>query len=290
MASRSIVVVTGVNMREATRSFTNTDTDDIVALEGTSYKLNAAAGAAVELGQRGHAVFTVGRDPHKLGLIQKYLMPSDSRYDVVDLLDTAAVRAFADETGSIAESSGSTVHLVHYGGVSECTVPMPKGTIFLDPWDTPPTAIPEVVESNTVTCLNLVQAMKPVFRRQRQSKVVLISAVAAMRTARLHGIDAIQKAAYHAMARTLALDLTKENIYFTEVMPGMTDTGFYDSNETLGAVMEAAREYGYDYTEETFPLFSARKVGQAVSFAIDTDAHVREISLVPYGQWPHLGA
>ncbi|WP_040833635.1 SDR family NAD(P)-dependent oxidoreductase [Nocardia brevicatena] len=290
MTSRSLVVVTGVNMRVAARTFTKTDTEDTVTFEGLGYKLNAAAGAAVELAKRGHLVHMMGSHEHHLRLIQKYLMPAGSRYDLVDLLDTDAVAEFAEEVGQIARREDISVHLVHYAGISESTVPMPRGTIFLDPWETPAKAIPEIVGSNTVTWLNLLQAMRPMFRRQERSKVVLISAVAATRTGRLHGLDAIQKAAAHAMARTLALDLTKENIFVTEVMPGLTDTGFYDADATLEAVTLAAREYGYDYTEETFPLFSSRKVGEAVGFAIDIDAHVREISLIPYGQWPHLGA
>ncbi|MGN9847514.1 SDR family oxidoreductase [Nonomuraea sp. H19] len=287
---RNLVIVTGVGMRAARRFFTNTDTEDILELKGEHYKLNAAAGAAIELGRRGHLVYMLGADERNLRLIHEHLMPPDTCLAALDLFDRAAIEGFVDQIEALAQDTEAAVHLVHYAGISELKVPTPRNTIFLEPWETPPGAIPEIVASNTVTWLNLLQAMRRVFNRQARTKVIMISAVAAIRTARLHGLDAIQKAASHSMARTLAIDLSKENIFVTEVMPGMTDTGFYDTDETFEAVSLAAREYGYDYSEETFPLFSAYKVGQAVSFAIDTDAHVREISLIPYGQWPHLGA
>jgi NAD(P)-dependent dehydrogenase (short-subunit alcohol dehydrogenase family) len=290
MSSRSLIVVTGVNMRPATRLFRNTDTEDLPTLDGTSYKLNAAAGAAVELCRRGHLVHMVGRDARNLELIQKNLLTPDSQYDLVDLLDGTATAEYARKIDLAARAEELSVHLVHYAGISEATVPTPTGTIFLEPWDTPAEAIPELVGANTMSLLHLLQSLREVFRRQDRSKVVVISAVAAARTGRLHGLDAIQKSASHAMARTLALDLTKEKIFVTEIMPGITDTGFYDTDATLNAVTLAAEEYGYHYDAESFPLFSARKVGEAVGFAIDIDAHVREISLIPYGQWPHLAA
>jgi NAD(P)-dependent dehydrogenase (short-subunit alcohol dehydrogenase family) len=290
MPTRSLIVVTGVNMRPATRLFRTTDTDDLPTLEGTTYKLNAAAGAAVELCKRGHLVHMVGRDARNLELIQKNLLTADSQYDVLDLLDGAATAAYAHTIDLAAREDGLAVHLVHYAGISEVIVPTPSGTIFLEPWDTPAEAIPDLVGANTVSLLHVLQSLRTVFRRQDRSKVVVISAVAAARTGRLHGLDAIQKSASHAMARTLALDLTKEHIFVTEIMPGMTDTGFYDTDATRNAVTLAAGEYGYHYDADSFPLFSARKVGEAVGFAIDIDAHVREISLIPYGQWPHLGA
>jgi len=290
MSTRSLIIVTGVNMRPATRFFCNTDTEDMLTLDRISYKLNAAAGAAVELCKRGHLVCLVGRDARNLELIQRNLLPADSRYDVVDLLDGDAAAAYARKIDRAAREEELGVHLVHYAGISEANVPTPTGTIFLEPWDTPAAAIPDLVGANTVSLLHLLQSLRDVFRRQDRSKVVVISAVAAARTGRLHGLDAIQKSASHAMARTLALDLTKEKIFVTEIMPGMTDTGFYDTDATLNAVTLAAAEYGYHYNGQSLPLFSARKVGEAVGFAIDIDAHVREISLIPYGQWPHLGA
>ncbi|MET7550931.1 SDR family oxidoreductase [Streptomyces sp. NPDC005500] len=290
MDRNKLVVVTGVGMRKAARLFRNTDSADHIDYQGETFKLNAAAGASIELGKAGHVVYMVGTNEAYLKHLDENLVEGPSRFAVVNLLDREATAALAQELTTLAHAMEADLHVVHYGGVSEVDVELPDNTVFLDPWRTPPPAITDVVASNTVTLLNLLQELRDTFRVQSMTKVVIITAVAAKRTARFHGLDAIQKAACHAMARSLALDLTREKIFVTEVMPGMTDTGFYDSDATFTAMSQAGREYGYEWTEETFPLFSSRKVGQAVRFAIDTDAHVRELSLIPYGQFPHLGA
>lgn len=290
MTRNKLVVVTGVSMRKATRVFKNTDSEDHIDYHGECYKLNAAAGSAIELSKAGHTVYMVGVNETLLKYLDENLVQGHSHYGVIDLLDQEATNGLATTLNAIAADLDADIHVVHYGGVSEVNIPLPHNTVFLDPWETPPQAIPDIVASNTVTWLNLLHALRDTFHQQERTKVIVITAVAAMRTARFHGLDAIQKAACHAMARSLALDLTRENIYVTEVMPGMTDTGFYDSDATYTAMSQAGREYGYDWTQDTFPLFSSRKVGQAVTFALDTDAHVRELSLIPYGQFPHLGA
>ncbi|MFJ7305190.1 SDR family oxidoreductase [Streptomyces sp. NPDC099088] len=290
MSKGKLVVVTGVGMRKAVRLFQNTDASDHIDYGGQKFKLNAAAGASIELGGAGHSVYMVGSNEAYLKHLDENLVQGSSRFAVVDLLDREATSGLARDLTELAECTNSDLHIVHYGGVSEVKVELPDNNVFLDPWRTPPTAITDVIASNTVTLLNLLQELRDTLHNQAMTKVVIITAVAAKRTARFHGLDAIQKAACHAMARSLAIDLTRENIFVTEVMPGMTDTGFYDSEATFTAMSQAGREYGYEWSEETFPLFSSRKVGQAVRFAIDTDAHVRELSLIPYGQFPHLGA
>ncbi|WP_433017827.1 SDR family oxidoreductase [Kribbella sp. CA-294648] len=287
---KKLVVITGVGMRKAVREFQNTDAEDHVDYHGELFKLNAAAGSAIELSKAGHTVFMLGVNETYLMHLHKSLIEGPSRYAVINLLDRKATDNLAEVLTELAQQHTADIHIVHYGGVSEVNIELPNNTVFLDPWMTPPEAVPDIVASNTTTLLNLLQALRGTLRSQFRTKVVIITAVAAKRTARFHGLDAIQKAACHAMARSLALDLTRENIFVTEIMPGMTDTGFYDSESTFTAMSQAGREYGYEWTEETFPLFSSRKVGQAVRFALDTEAHVRELSLIPYGQFPHLGA
>ena len=114
----------------------------------------------------------------------------------------------------------------------------------LNPWEVPSESVAPLVEANCASLLNLLQSLKQVFEKQEKSKVVIISAISAIRTKRFHTLDAIQKSAIHAMA-SLALDLTKEKIYITEIMPGITDTGFYDDPETFKAMLVASEDFGY---------------------------------------------
>jgi hypothetical protein len=53
---------------------------------------------------------------------------------------------------------------------------------------------------------------------------------------------------------------------------------------------EGLKYLTHDYDENNFPVLSAERVGEAAVFALESNTHVREISLMPYGQYPHLGA
>jgi hypothetical protein len=70
----------------------------------------------------------------------------------------------------------------------------------------------------------------------------------------------------------------------------MTDTGFYDNEFTLETMVKVSKGLGYDDQPETLPVFTAEQVGDAVKYTLGANCNVREIVLLPYGQFPHLGA
>jgi NAD(P)-dependent dehydrogenase (short-subunit alcohol dehydrogenase family) len=287
---KAIVIVTGVKINEAKKIFKRSNPATLIPHKGKQYKMNAAAGAAVALNRAGYIVYMTGSCNGCMKLLGKTLLKKPYHFTELNLLDKNAIVAVVKEVKKLQKKTGLPVHLVHYGGASETDVKLPGNSIFLDPWETPSEAVAPIVANNTVTWFNILQGLRSVFASQKITKVVLISAITALRTKRLHALDAIQKGAGHAMARSLALDLTPENIFITEIMPGITDTGFYDNPKTLKYIKHASKELGYDYTDATFPVFSAERAGEAVVFAMDVDAHVREITLMPFGQYPHLGA
>lgn len=287
---KGIVIVTGVKLNEAKKVFKAANPATLISYKNKKYKMNAAAGCVVALQKVGYFVAMSGYYEDHLKILKEYINDDSIYYQQVDLLNKDEVKDFINAVKKIKNKTKLDIHLVHYGGASETTVKLPGNSVFLDPWETPSEAVVPIVSNNTVTWFNILQALKGVFRSQNISKVILVSAITAVRTKRLHALDAIQKGAGHAMARSLALDLTPERIYVTEVMPGITDTGFYDNKQTFDYILQASRELGYEYNEDNFPVISAERVGEAVVFALDSNTHVREISLMPYGQYPHLGA
>ncbi|HYM65255.1 MAG TPA: SDR family NAD(P)-dependent oxidoreductase [Candidatus Sulfotelmatobacter sp.] len=287
---KGIVIVTGANFRESKRLFKNTDKSLLVEHEGKRLKLNAGAATAIVLNQADYLVYMTGASLENLEIIGKQLK-GEFYFKEVDLLDKNAVKKLAESIKNLKDKTGLDVHIVHYGGASETNVPLPRNTIYLDPWETPSEAISPMIDYNCVTWLNLMQALKEVTSTQKITKNIVISAVAAIRTGRFFLLDAIQKGAVHSMARTLAIDLTKENMFITEIMPGITDTGFYDTDETLDATMQISKEYGYEYpSRDDLPVFPAQRIADSIKFVLDTPAHIREISLIPFGQYPQLGA
>jgi len=287
---KGLVIVTGVKLNEAKKIFKAANPATLIEHKGKKYKMNAAAGCVVALHKAGYRVVMCGYYEDHLKILKNYIGDGSIYCQQVDLLNKNEIKKFINVISEIKKDTKLDVHLVHYGGASETTVKLPGDSVFLDPWETPSEAVAPIVSNNTVTWFNILQSLRYIFNSQEISKVVLVSAITAVRTKRLHALDAIQKGAGHAMARSLALDLTPEKIYITEIMPGITDTGFYDNKQTFEYIIKASRELGYEYNEKTFPVISAERVGEAVVFALDSDSHVREISLMPFGQYPHLGA
>jgi NADP-dependent 3-hydroxy acid dehydrogenase YdfG len=292
--AKGIVLITGVGMKEAKKKFKQPDPADIIDghTPGKKAKINSPAGAAIELNKKDYIVCMSGDCDHCLEHIGKKFLKGEYHFKEADLLNKSSVKSLIDDIKRLKKEKNLPVHLVHYGGMSGVAskVSLPKETVALSPWEVPSETISSYVEANCASLLNVMQEMKEIFNEQEISKIVIISAISAIRTKRLHTLDAIQKSAIHAMARSMALDLTKEKIYITEIMPGITDTGFYDEEETFKAMQLASEEFGYKYNEDNFPVFKPERVGEAVVFAIDTNAHIRELSLMPYGQYPHLGA
>ncbi len=288
MKYKGLVFITGVNLKESKRIFKKTKSD-LIKFNGLYYKPNAAAGTAIVLNKKGYLVFIVGSDNQALKILSAQLKGSFYAY-ASSLEDEVEIKKIVNKLYEIKQKTKLSVHLVYYGSASDTKIELPENSIFLDPWNTPPVAMTEIVSLNIFKWLHIMQHMRFIFEEQKITKVIVITAVAAVRVLPLALIDNVQKGAVHAMARSFALDLTRQNIYVTEVMPGTTDTGFYDNDFTLNQTIKQGREYGYEYNHNDFPIFSGQKVGAAVHFALDSGAYIREISMVAQGQLPHLGA
>jgi NADP-dependent 3-hydroxy acid dehydrogenase YdfG len=295
MEYKGLVVVTGVNMTPVKVLFKKPNPATIVRKsDGECYKMNAAAGTAVVLAKAGWGVCMTGYHQEILDLLAREQMAEHPPLGAIaaDLRQKEIAKSVTQRVLQTKREFNMNVHLVHYGGASDTQVKLPGNTVFGNPWEIPGNAVPELVANNCTTLLNILQAMKEegVIADQRVTKVVFVSAITALRTKLEHGLDAAQKGAGHALVRSLALDLVPEGIFVTEVMPGITDTGFYDNPKTFESIVRASRALGYEYDKDTFPVFSAERVGEMVQFALEFPGHVREVSAMPYGQYPHLGA
>ena len=96
------------------------------------------------------------------------------------------------------------------------------------------------------------------------------------------------KGGLHSAVRSLSLELAKKNIFFSEVMPGIVDTGMYDNDIVIDTVQKIGKEFGYDYDE--IPKMSPFAIAEIVHTCISSSANILTISVVPNGQWPHTGA
>lgn len=288
---KAIVIVTGVKLAPAKREFAAGQHVTYLEQDDKKYKMNAAAGVVRQL-SKDYEVICTGYSPDDEPVLRTQAGLDKGRYFVVDLLDRSAIDVFMQSVVALKKELGLPVHLIHYGGASDTKTKLPNDSLLAHTWDLRADALPDLVANNCVTLINVLQAMKQhgIFDDQDLSKVVLISAAAAVRAKQMLGLDVAQKGAGHGLIRTIALDLTPENIFITEIMPGSTDTGFFDNDYSLETAVEVTKRLGYENTTESYPVFTAEQIGDAAKYTLDANCNVREIILLPYGQFPHLGA
>lgn len=288
---KAIVIVTGAKLTPLKREFNGGQHVVYLQHGDQKYKMNAAAGIVRQLTNE-YEVIVSGYNQNDYAILRDECGLPEGRFYAVDLLDHKATENFVAEVSKLKKQLGLPVHLVHYGGASDTVTPLPNDSLLSHTWDMRGEALPDLVANNCVTLLNILQAMKRtnIFDDQPVSKVVFVSAAAAVRAKQMLGLDVAQKSAGHGLIRTIALDLTPENIYVTEIMPGSTDTGFFDNDYSLETAVEVTKNLGYITTTETYPLFTAEQIGDAAKYTLDANCNVREIVLLPYGQFPHLGA
>lgn len=288
---KAIVVITGVKLTPLKKEFTGGQTVTYLNHEGSKYKMNAAAGVVRQLAGN-YEIIASGYSREDAAILSAECSLPEERFHEVDLLDKSQVADFTQKVAALKKELNLTVHIVHYGGASDTKTPLPNNSLLAHTWDLKAEALPDLVANNCVTLINLLQAMKQadIFTGQPITKLIFISAAAAVRAKQLLGLDVAQKGAGHGLIRTIALDLTPENIFVTEIMPGSTDTGFFDNDYTLETAVDITKNLGYHPTTETYPLFTAEQIGDAAKYTLDANCNVREIVLLPYGQFPHLGA
>ncbi len=291
MSQKAIVVITGVKLTESKHAFNKGQTVTYLYHDNLMYKMNAAAGCVYRL-EKDYEIICTGYNKHDAVILEKLGLLSRSRFYDYDMTIHKEAALFASKVKKLSDSLQLPVHVIHYGGASDTKVRLPNNSLLAHTWDMKIDAVVDLVKNNVVAMVNLLQAMNEVrlFKHQPFTKVVLISAAAAVRAKQKLGLDTIQKGAGHSLARTLALDLTQENIFITEIMPGSTDTGFFDNEYTMNTACAVTKNLGYDVTPETYPVFTAEQIGDAAKYVMDANCNVREIVLLPYGQFPHLGA
>jgi NADP-dependent 3-hydroxy acid dehydrogenase YdfG len=292
MTKTAIVLVTGIKLTPSEKKFSSGQHVTYLEHDNKSYKMNAAAGVMYSLFGSDYVLVGNAYNESDNNLLADMGL-NDGKHNLsFDLLDKESVKKLVKYIAALKKKHNLPVHLVHYGGASDTKVDLPNNSLLAHTWDMKAEALKDLVENNCVTLINLVQEMKrqEIFKDQLVSKIVVISAAAAVRAKQMLGLDTVQKGAGHSLLRTMALDLTPENIFITEIMPGSTDTGFFDNDYTIKTAVDVTARLGYDVTEENYPVFTAEQIGDSVKYVLNANCNVREIVMLPYGQFPHLGA
>ena len=250
-------------------------------------KVNIGAACARKLAEAGHDLTIISRTPDKIKKIKKDLVElyPDRKIDdyALDILNTEDVNRFF-------YSLNPEWHYdyVHSAGLGAGGYHVKDDNPYLSLEDTPLELPVKEFEVVVKSLLAFVKGFLPFFRNQPKSKVVVVNSMSGIRPYPMGFSHSSAKAGLHNAVRSLTLELTKDNIFFSEINPGMADTGFYDGEAVIDAVQKISKEFGYKY--DKLPQMSPYEVADVVKMCLESKAHILEVNMVSEGQFPHCGA
>ena len=173
---------------------------------------------AILLAKRGYAICIVGR---KGSLLQETV-------DQIQMEGGKAVPILADvrlleETNKVVlktvEQFGSIDLLINNAGIGHYH-------LFSE---MPPEAYEEVIGTNFIGVLHMTHAVLPYFQRQRSGSIINIASTGAIAGVPGRSIYCATKAAIRNWSRALSMELQPEKIQVLCVLPGSTETRFYEN-------------------------------------------------------------
>jgi NAD(P)-dependent dehydrogenase (short-subunit alcohol dehydrogenase family) len=285
------VIIIGVGVKPVNFVFRDITTDKQshtpVFVDGVEYKANIGAAIAYELCQIGAEVQMIGLSEEKLILVQNWIKKdypeADAKYAVVDINNEQEIDQFIADL-----PKDKIIYWVQSLGLGGGTVKVKDDNPYLRIEDIPHELIDAelTVLSNTIIFL---QKLLPVFKQQKETRIVIISSMSAVRSLPGGSIHNAAKGAISRFANAATIELGKDKIYITDIRPGGIDTGLYDSPIVQKSIEPMASAYGYDWSKENggIRLAPPSAVGKIVATVLASEAHITSVNLVSRGQFPH---
>lgn len=286
------ILITGVGIKPVDFIFkditTGKSSHTPVVVDGKEYKANIGTATALECAKAGAVVHLVARTENKLQIVKKWIEENVSgakvEYSATDLSDKNSLKKLVDSI-----STNLPLYWVQSVGLGAGTVQLKDDNPYLLIDD----LSEELVEAefsvikNTVS---LLQLLLPRFRKQKETRVCIVSSMSAIRSVISGSIHMAAKGAISRFTNASMIELDKKKIFITDIRPGGADTGLYDSKVVQDTIVMMGKNYGYDY-DKTGPFFMPpSSIGRAIAETLMSDAHITSINMVARGQWPHEGS
>lgn len=254
--------------------------------KGVEYKANIGASSAMECAKKGAAIHLISRTAENLEIIKDWIkkaVPNSTvTYSAVDVNDRKALEGAIN---SIPEDR--PLYWLNSLGLGAGTVKIKD--------DNPYLAIEALsqdlidaefsVIKNTVM---LLQILLPRFRKQEETRIIIISSMSAIRSFIGGALHCSAKAAISRLVNTITLEYYHDRIFVSDIRPGGCDTGLYDSPSVIQSIQKARENFGLQSGQIYLAPPSA--VGKIIAAAFESEAHVTEVNLVARGQPPHGGS
>ncbi len=248
-------------------------------------KINIGSAVSLEIIKQGFDVILISKTESKLQKIKEslefYCEDNIIETYAIDILNEKQVISFVNSL-----DKNFTYYLVHSVGLSSGQYNIINDNPYLPIEKTDRELIKCEFESVIFSLFNIIKGLLPYFRKQKETRIVIVSSMSSVRAFPNGFSHTSAKGALHQAIVSLRMELNKENIYISEVLPGMVDTGYYDSIATQDAVKSISINFGYEY--KNLPLMPPSAVAETVKLCLLSEAHILQINLVSKGQFPNL--
>jgi len=287
-----LIVITGCGYKPAEHIFTDIVTGkpshDAIYVDETEMKLNVGAGIAKVLAQNNASVLVVSKTESKLKNLQQKLIEQTKNkninYAALDLLNQKQVNDFVKKL-----PKDKTIYWVQSVGLGAGSYKVKDGNPYLKPEDIPLELMQKESEIVLGTTHIMFNALYPILKKQKESRIVVITSMSAIRGYSLGCTHCAAKGAIDRYTNSLMLAKYKENIFVTAVRPGGVDTGMYDNEVVQDAVNTISDEYNAQYRKHQ-TYMAPTVVGEVISTIFTIDAHIPSVNIVAKGQWPNEGS
>jgi len=292
MNPKAQVLITGVGLKPINYVFTDLITGQPshtqIQVYDQYFKANIGTACAYELAMAGFRVHLVSRSEENLVRVKKCI-EHHSAEAVVDY--TSCDLNNEEKITQLVNSIGDDLPLywVQSVGLGGGTVKVKDDNPYLLIEDIPSELVEAelTVLKNTIT---LMQKLLPRFRKQKETRICIISSMSAIRSVISGSMHMAAKGAISRFANAAMLELAKDRIFITDIRPGGVDTGMYDSEIVQKTVSKISSTYGYDWGHEGIRLMPPSAVGKMVVSVLTSEAHITSVNMVARGQWPHEGS
>lgn len=291
-----LILVTGVGYKKLERIFQGNKNAEIIEIDGIKHKINIGASTAKLLAKKGMKICMIARDDKVLSNIKEYICCETScdkdniSYNALELLSNDSIKDFISSLGN-----EMPIWLVHSIGLGSQSYKIDGGNPYLPFKNITPDLVIKEFETPVKSLLLLMQNLEPIFRRQIETRIVVVTSMSGIRPYIYGYSHASAKAGIHHAVRSLSLELgyKYKSVFVTEILPGIVDTGLYDSENVIKSVQEIGKSFGFfgkkRYGANNFPLMPPSAVAEAILMALTSTAHILSINMVAHGQFPHMG-
>lgn len=289
------IIITGVGYKPLEKTFyhriTSRPLHNPLFVNDQECKLNIGAAVALALAAEGATIHIVSRTEEKLKNIKLHICEvtgcdkSKVEYCVCDIANKKEVNKFVKSL-----PKDKTIYWVQSVGLGAGSYKLPGDNVYLLFKDVPeelPSKEADIVLRST---LLMMQALYPIFKKQKETRIVGISSMSAIRSYPGGYSHTAAKAAIHMALRTLAIELEHDNIFVTEVMPGIIDTGMYDKVGVIEAIKRMQKEHNRPYKNAQIPLAPPSSVADLVVTALKSTGHCLDLRIIGHKQWPWDGS